>query len=138
MLELGLLTPGGKARWDEFVASQPSGTVFHLSAWADVMANAFGHKTHYVTLTDGARLRGVLPLVELKSRLFGHSLISTAFCVGGGPLGDGRRKPRSSCSKRQSGWGASLSVGFIELRDTPAAAKAGPAKATSTPASSAK
>jgi FemAB-related protein (PEP-CTERM system-associated) len=120
MPDLGLLTPGGKARWDEFVASQPSGTVFHLSAWSDVMANAFGHKTHYLTLAYGARLRGVLPLVELKSRLFGHSLVSTAFCVGGGPLATDD-EARTHLLQEAERLARKLSVGFVELRDTPAA-----------------
>jgi FemAB-related protein (PEP-CTERM system-associated) len=30
-------------------------------------------------------IEGVLPLAEIKSRLFGHSLVSTPFCVYGGP-----------------------------------------------------
>ncbi len=34
---------------------------------------------------DGA-IVGVLPLVHVKSRLFGNTLISTPFCVYGGPL----------------------------------------------------
>jgi FemAB-related protein (PEP-CTERM system-associated) len=36
---------------------------------------------------DGA-VTGVLPLVHVKSWLFGSALISTAFCVYGGPLAD--------------------------------------------------
>ncbi len=117
MLHLGLLTPSCKARWDEFVASQPSGTVFHLSAWADVMGNAFGHKTHYITVADGLQLQGILPLVELKSRVFGHSLISTAFCVGGGPLARDEES-RARLLQEAERLGRSLSVGYIELRDT--------------------
>jgi FemAB-related protein (PEP-CTERM system-associated) len=34
-------------------------------------------------------VEGVLPLAELKSRLFGHRLISVPFCVYGGPLSNG-------------------------------------------------
>jgi FemAB-related protein (PEP-CTERM system-associated) len=120
MLEFGLLTPCGGARWDEFVASHPSGTVFHLSAWARVLTSAFGHKAHFITLTDGDRLRGILPLVELKSRLFGHSLISTAFCVGGGPLA-ADDECRLRLLQEAERLGRRLSVGYIELRDTPPA-----------------
>ena len=120
MLETGILTPAGKARWDEFVTAHPSGTVFHLSAWADVMTNAYGHKPHFITVAEGDRLCGILPLVELKSRLFGHSLISNAFCVGGGPLAsDG--ESRSALLQAAERLGRSLSVGYIELRDTAAA-----------------
>jgi len=72
--------------WDAFVTAMPEGTFFHRAAWADVIAQAFGHRTHYVfTERDGA-ITGVLPLVHVKTRLFGNSLISNPFCVYGGPL----------------------------------------------------
>src|SRR6202040_4396464 len=72
--------------WDDFVRAMPGGTFFHLAAWREVIARAFGHPTHYVlTERDGA-ITGVLPLVHVKTRLFGNSLISNPFCVYGGPL----------------------------------------------------
>ncbi len=37
---------------------------------------------------EEGRIVGVLPLVRIKSLLFGHSLTSTAFAVYGGPVGD--------------------------------------------------
>jgi FemAB-related protein (PEP-CTERM system-associated) len=60
---------------------------------------------------------GVLPLIELKSRLFGHSLISTAFCVGGGPLATDE-ETRLLLLKEAERLGRALGVGYIELRDT--------------------
>jgi len=117
MLEIGILTPADKARWDEFVSNHVSGTVFHLAAWADVMKKAFGHKPHYIMVTQRGELRGVLPLVELKSRLFGHSLISTAFCVGGGPLASDEES-RVRLLQEAERLGRKLSVGYVELRDT--------------------
>ena len=79
------MTPARAAAWDDFVAVHPGGSFFHLSAWAGVIEKAFGHKAHYLfTERDGA-ITGVLPLSHLKS-LFGKSLVSTPFCVYGGPL----------------------------------------------------
>ena len=72
--------------WDDFVRTMPGGTFFHLAAWRQVIAHAFGHRTYYVlTERDGA-ITGVLPLVHMKTRLFGNMLISNPFCVYGGPL----------------------------------------------------
>ena len=77
---------GAGARWDDYVLAHPQGSFFHLSGWRDVVRDTFGHPAHFLmTERDGA-ITGVLPLVEIKSRLFGHSLVSSAFCVGGGPL----------------------------------------------------
>lgn len=116
MTEISLLTPEQKSSWDAFVARHPSGSFFHLAAWADVMARAFGHKSHYVVARDAGTVAGVLPLVELKSRLFGHALISTAFCVGGGPLA-ANDEMRLLLLKEAERLGRALGVGHVELRD---------------------
>ncbi|HEY8287756.1 MAG TPA: FemAB family XrtA/PEP-CTERM system-associated protein, partial [Acetobacteraceae bacterium] len=72
--------------WDAFVDAMPQGTFFHRAAWARVVETAFGHRTHYAfTERDGA-ITGVLPLAQVKSRLFGNTLISNPFCVYGGVL----------------------------------------------------
>jgi len=74
------------AAWDSFVHAHPDGTFFHLSAWRDVIASAFGHHPFYVAAEQDGAIVGVLPLVQVKTRLFGHTLISNPFCVYGGPL----------------------------------------------------
>ncbi len=80
------LRPDAAAAWDAFVQASPSGTFFHLAAWADVIAQAFGHAVHYAFAERDGAITGVLPLVHVKTRLFGNSLISNPFCVYGGPL----------------------------------------------------
>jgi FemAB-related protein (PEP-CTERM system-associated) len=70
--------------WDGFVRGHPEGTFFHLSAWQRVLGRAFGHRAHYLLAERGGRICGVLPLAEVKSLLFGHTLVSTPFCVYGG------------------------------------------------------
>ncbi|HET9146485.1 MAG TPA: peptidoglycan bridge formation protein FemAB, partial [Acetobacteraceae bacterium] len=73
--------------WDEFVLAHPQGTFFHRIAWRHVIREAFRHTPHYLlTERDGA-ITGVLPLVHMKTRLFGNSLVSSPFCVYGGPIG---------------------------------------------------
>jgi len=42
-------------------------------------------RTHYLVAERGSEIVGVLPLAEVKSRLFGHALTSLPFCVYGGP-----------------------------------------------------
>jgi FemAB-related protein (PEP-CTERM system-associated) len=80
------LDTANEAAWDRFVAAMPAGTFFHRAGWAKVIETAFGHATHYsFTERDGA-ITGVLPLARVKTLLFGDTLISTPFCVYGGPL----------------------------------------------------
>ncbi|HEY9549458.1 MAG TPA: FemAB family XrtA/PEP-CTERM system-associated protein, partial [Kiloniellaceae bacterium] len=77
---------GADPAWDRFVESRPDATFFHRSGWKTVIEESFGHKCHYLAARQGGKLVGVLPLTQVRGRLFGHSLISTAFCVYGGPL----------------------------------------------------
>lgn len=79
------LTPSDKAVWDAFVDTCPGATFFHRAGWRDVIEQSFGHKTYFVYAKQGNEIQGVLPLTQIKSRLFGNALISNAFCVGGGP-----------------------------------------------------
>lgn len=77
---------GADSAWDRFVESRPEGTFFHLSRWKAVIEESFGHKCHYLVARQAGRIVGVLPLTHVRSRLFGNSIFSNAFCVYGGPL----------------------------------------------------
>ena len=72
--------------WNAFVHAHPEGTFFHRAEWQQVLTEAFGHGTHYMLAERSGAITGLLPLAEVKSRLFGHALVSTPFCVYGGVL----------------------------------------------------
>ncbi|MCR0985097.1 FemAB family XrtA/PEP-CTERM system-associated protein [Roseomonas populi] len=72
--------------WDRFVHASPDATFFHLSAWQRVIVEAFGHATHYAFAEQDGAVVGVLPLARIRTRLFGDALVSTPFCVYGGPV----------------------------------------------------
>ena len=80
------LHEAGDAAWDAFVAAHPDGTFFHRAAWRRVIGQAFGHRTHYLTVERDGALTGVLPLGHVRTALFGSQLVSVPFCVYGGPL----------------------------------------------------
>ena len=76
------------AEWDAFVRAAPGWTHFHLHGWRTVIERVFGHECLYLAARDGdGQLAGVLPLVRVKSPLFGHFLVSMPFLNYGGPLG---------------------------------------------------
>lgn len=81
---------GAAAEWDSFGAAQPGWTHFHRYGWRTAMDRVFSHETPYLAArsADGA-LAGVLPLVRVKSLVFGHYLVSLPFVNYGGPLGSG-------------------------------------------------
>ncbi len=72
----------------------PDGTFFHRAAWSRVIETAFGHRSHYMLAEQDGAIVGVLPLAHVRTRLFGNTLVSTPFCVYGGPLAD-RSRSRS-------------------------------------------
>ena len=75
--------------WDEFVRGQDGWSPFHLHAWRDVMREVHGHDTPYLAARgDDGELRAVLPLVRVRSPVFGHYLVSMPFVNYGGALGE--------------------------------------------------
>src|SRR5271154_2240985 len=85
-LTLRRFEPRHATAWDAFVTGHKDGTFFHLASWADVIAAAFGHTCLYTLAERDGAIVGVLPLARMQTRLFGHMLVSTPFCVYGGPL----------------------------------------------------
>ena len=74
--------------WDGFVRAQGGWTHFHLYGWRRVMETVLNHECIYLVARDESQaLRGVLPLVRVRSPVFGHFLVSMPFVNYGGPLG---------------------------------------------------
>ena len=114
---------GDAAAWDGFVQSAPSATFFHRLGWKTVLERAFGHRTHFLLAERNGRIEGVLPLAEIRSRLFGHSLISTPFCVYGG-IAAATPEARAALDQHAQFLAAELRVGHLEYRDRDAPAHA--------------
>lgn len=74
-------------KWQSFVAGMAHSTIYHDARWQQIIKNNFNHQLHYITCTnDQQELLGVMPLVHLKSALFGSFTISMPYFNYGGPL----------------------------------------------------
>jgi FemAB-related protein (PEP-CTERM system-associated) len=107
--------PEKAARWDAFVERCPDATFFHRVGWKRAIETGLGHDAHYLYAEEGGEITGVLPLVHLRSRLSGRGLISTAFCVYGGPAvasPDARRALTTAASDLA----VVLDVDYLEYR----------------------
>ena len=80
-LQVRLLTPENRARWDAFVFRCPVATFFHRAGWQEVIADVFGHRTWFLYAERDGEIVGVLPLAQVKSLLFGNSMASLPFAV---------------------------------------------------------
>jgi serine/alanine adding enzyme len=112
-------TPEDAPTWDDFVLNHPQASVYHLSGWRAVCADAFGHECPYLVACEGQQITGVLPLVTLKSRLFGHFMVSLPYFNYGGVLArdDPTRQALLAAASQRA---AQAGCSHIELRDTQA------------------
>ncbi len=75
---------GDAAAWDAFARACPDATFFHRFGWRTILDDVFRHRTHYLLAERAGVIAGVLPLAQIRSRLFGHALTSLPFAVYGG------------------------------------------------------
>src|SRR4051812_10094432 len=79
---------GFESEWDNFAASQSGYTHFHRLRWRNVIERVFGHECiSLVARDDEGKLVGILPLVHVRSVVFGNYLVSMPFVNYGGPVG---------------------------------------------------
>ncbi len=89
MTSVRLFEDRDREQWDRYVNSSSSSACYHLSGWKDLIERSFGHKTFYLMAEDSQdEIRGVLPLVHLKSLLFGSFMVSLPYFNYGGICGD--------------------------------------------------
>lgn len=112
------------SKWDDYVERHPDATVYHLSAWGRAVASSMGHDCYYLYIEKsgeesggGGEICGLIPLIHVKSLLFGNSLISVAFATNGGPLfdnGEALAVLDNECRKLAE----KLNVDYLECRNT--------------------
>jgi len=110
------LGSGDERRWDTFVESAPRATFFHRVAWRGILEQALGHRCHYLYAERRGVITGILPLTEMRSRLFGHALISTPFCVYGGVVA-GDPDSETQLIQAATALADELHVDYLELRE---------------------
>jgi lipid II:glycine glycyltransferase (peptidoglycan interpeptide bridge formation enzyme) len=88
-VKISIIDPTIDSRWDEFVARHEKGTIFHTSAWAAVIKEAYNYLPSYYVLEDeaGQFIAGI-PLYLVRSRLTGVRFICLPFSDYCYPLGN--------------------------------------------------
>jgi FemAB-related protein (PEP-CTERM system-associated) len=72
---------------EAFVLAHPDAQLFHRPHWSRAVEKGCGARAHYlVAESKGGEMKGLLPLSEVRSPLFGNSMVSAGFGVGGGIL----------------------------------------------------
>ena len=75
--------------WNRYVSNHPAATVYHQAEWKKLIQQSFGHKGYYfIARNKQQKVVGVLPLIHMKSRLFGNFFVSMPYFNYGGAVAD--------------------------------------------------
>lgn len=84
-LQVRLFRAEDQKRWDDFIDRSSESSCYHASGWKNVIEKSFGHQTYYYLCEDQHQnIAGVLPIVHLRSALFGSFLVSMPYFNYGG------------------------------------------------------
>lgn len=82
-----------KDEWNRFLEESGNASFASLFDWKTIYEDVFGFKTFYLSIKENERIRGVLPLVLIKSPLIGRGsfLISTPYLTQSGFCSNGKQ-----------------------------------------------
>ena len=80
--------PPQVSAWRSYLRRATGAALFHDPAWSAVVARVFGHQERHLLARRGERVVGVLPLMEVESRLGGRLLVSVPYGTYGGILAE--------------------------------------------------
>lgn len=87
-IEIREVRASDAAAWEAAVAGIAGSTFFHRFGWRELLCAELGYQDRYLCAIRDGRLVGLLPLLLVRSRLFGSSLTSLPFCSYAGPLAE--------------------------------------------------
>jgi lipid II:glycine glycyltransferase (peptidoglycan interpeptide bridge formation enzyme) len=87
-VKIQIIDPITDSRWDEFVSSQKHSTIFHTSAWARVIREAYRYSPRYYVLENADRFQAAIPFYFVRSILTGKRLVCLPFSDYCWPLGE--------------------------------------------------
>src|SRR4030067_2870620 len=76
-------------RINNYVEREAYSSLYHDSNWGTVIEKSFGHKYYcLICEEENGFVRGILPFVHMKSRLFGNNVVSFPYFNYGGVCAD--------------------------------------------------
>ncbi|MDJ0806106.1 MAG: FemAB family PEP-CTERM system-associated protein [Gammaproteobacteria bacterium] len=103
--------------WNAYVTKTPSASIYHRAEWKQLIKQTFGHDGIYcLAKIPQHGVVGILPLIRLKSRLFGDFLVSMPYFNYGGPVAD-HPVVEEKLMAFANDEAARLGVEYVEYRD---------------------
>jgi FemAB-related protein (PEP-CTERM system-associated) len=110
------LNERSRGAWDRFVMETAPATFFHRAGWAEAVERAFGHADCSILAEQDGAITGILPLIRVRTRLFGDTLISNAFSVYGGVVATDGESAVALVAEAEA-LARRLRISAVELRD---------------------
>jgi FemAB-related protein (PEP-CTERM system-associated) len=117
MLTCEIATAADEPVWQEFCAARTQCGLYHHIAWKHVIEDAYGHRAYYLVARSNGNVSGILPLVAIRSRLFGRSLTSLPFVDFAGVVADDEASHAALLDKARE-LARQLGLDYVELRQT--------------------
>jgi Acetyltransferase (GNAT) domain len=107
--EVRIVDPRRDPTWERDVLSHAASSLFHRTAWANVLSRTYGHEPTYLYLSRDRKVVGLVPMMEIVSPFTGRRGVSLPFSDFCSPLWVGDRKPDTLMDAlselgRQRGW----------------------------------
>lgn len=103
--------------WDAFVDRFDDATLYHHSAWYDVLADTYGHEKRLLAAFDGDdAIVGVLPMMLVKLPVLGAKLIACPYQASAGPPLANDEDVFMALLERAVAMGREEGAKFVEIR----------------------
>ncbi len=101
--------------WDRWLASCPSATPFHTTAWIRAVERAFDYESRCLYSERNGEITGVLPLFLISNWILGRCLLSSPFADYGGICAEDKESSDAllECAKQMAIY---EKVDYLELR----------------------
>jgi serine/alanine adding enzyme len=87
-MQIKILNSENENLWDNYVKTHSRATHCHLFAWKKIIEQTYHLQSYYIYAINESKVVGILPLFNIKSRIFGNHLVSMPFLNYGGILTD--------------------------------------------------
>jgi len=103
--------------WNSYVTKNTAASIYHRYEWKELAKKCYGLESHYlIARYDDRTVAGILPLVRLKSIIFGDYLVSMPYFMRGGAIAD-HPSIEQQLMLSANEYAAKLGVEHIEYRD---------------------
>jgi FemAB-related protein (PEP-CTERM system-associated) len=116
-----------KEEWESYVEKSPFSSFYHKIEWKRIFEKSFRHKSYYLVARKGQDVVGVLPVIHIRSMVFGSIFCSMPFLNYGGVCADDEEAEKALFSEAE-GILKSKKGDYLELRHIRKSSLAYPAK----------